>query len=48
MSKRAVNLLRNMAVPFKRDSSNPVRGYDHVIVCTEAKTGGQEGSEIHL
>ena len=38
MSKRAVNLLRNMAVPMKRDATNPNRGYDLIIDCSVAKT----------
>ena len=38
MSKRAVNLLRNMAVPFKRDATNPVHGYHKVVSAAAAKT----------
>ena len=38
MSKRAVNLLRNMAVPFKRDATNPNYGYHKVISAAAAKT----------
>ena len=37
MSKRAVNVLRNMAIPFKRDASNPVMGYNEVLACSTAR-----------
>jgi len=38
MSKRAVNLLRKMAVPLARDSSNPTKGYVATIAAPASTT----------
>ena len=49
MSKRAVNLLRNMAVPMKRDGTNPNYGFNKVISVTAARTltAAESGAIIH-
>jgi hypothetical protein len=36
MSKRAVNLLRNMAVPFKFNASNPLKGVNNDLIALAA------------